>query len=121
MDFCTRPSDTLKGALDVFNRIPQNDWAAMRAAHGTVGFGQLLQEPFHFVLFERHVDLDGGVASDTGSDPGTDLFEVERLLFAFDLLEDFMQQVFDFGGRDAGGGGLHRDGADTEGLDLETV
>ena len=31
----------------------------MRAGHGTVGLGQLRQQPFHFILLERHVDLDG--------------------------------------------------------------
>ena len=40
----------------------------MRAGHGTVGLGQFRQQPFHFILLERHVDLDGGVAGDGGGD-----------------------------------------------------
>jgi hypothetical protein len=30
--------------------------------------GQFRQQPFHFVLFQRHVDLDGGVAGDGSGD-----------------------------------------------------
>ena len=36
----------------------------MRAGHGAVGLRKFGEEPFHFVLFQRHVDLDSGVAGD---------------------------------------------------------
>ena len=60
-----------------------------------------LQQPLHLVLLQRHVDLDGGVAGDAGSDVGADPVQVQRLLLALELLQDLVQQVLDFAGRDA--------------------
>ena len=67
----------------------------MGARHGMVGFGEFREQPFHFVLLQRHVDLDGGVAGDGGGNAGTDLFQVQRLLFARELVEQFVQHVLD--------------------------
>ena len=33
-----------------------------------IGFRQLREQPLHFVLFQRHVDLDSSVAGDGGGD-----------------------------------------------------
>src|SRR5215469_11596114 len=114
-------SDALEGPLDVLYRIPQNHWASMWTAHGTVRLGQLLEQPLHFVLFERHVDFDGGVAGDRSSDLCANLLQIEGLLFALELLEDLVQHVLDFRRGNARRCGLHRDGANAEGLDLEAV
>src|SRR5215469_5327728 len=114
-------SDALEGPLDVLYRIPQNHWASMWTAHGTVGLGQLLEQPLHFGLFERHVDFDGGVAGDRSSDLCANLLQIEGLLFALELLEDLVQHVLDFRRRNARRCSLHRDGANAEGLDLEAV
>src|ERR1035441_5344855 len=76
--FFGRLSDTLEGPLDVPYRIPQNDRTAMWTTHGAVGFSEFLQEPLHFILFERHVDLDGGVAGDGGGDVGANVFQIGR-------------------------------------------
>ena len=60
-----------------------------------VGFGQFREQPLHFVLLQRHVDLDGRVTGDGRGDAGADLFQVQRLFFARELLEQFMQHVLD--------------------------
>ena len=60
-------------------------------------FASSLQQPLHFVLLQRHVDLDGGMAGDAGGDAGANLLQVQRLLFALELLQDFVQQVLDVG------------------------
>ena len=36
----------------------------MGTGHGALGFRKLGQQPFHFVVLQRHVDLDGGVTGD---------------------------------------------------------
>src|SRR5215470_504588 len=59
-------SNTLEGLLNVLHRISQHYWTAMRAAHGTFGFGQLFEQPVHFILLKGHVDLDSSMAGDTG-------------------------------------------------------
>src|ERR1035441_3632129 len=87
--------DSLKGPLNVLNRIPQNDRPAMRTAHGAIGFGQLAQQPLHFVLLQRHVHLDGCVARNAGGDAGSNLFQVQHLFLALELIQDFMQHVLD--------------------------
>src|SRR5712672_1169868 len=51
-------SDAMEGLLNFFYRIAEDHRPAVRAAHGTVGFGQRRQEPIHFSLVQRHVDFD---------------------------------------------------------------
>ncbi len=46
----------------------------MWTTHRAVGLRQLLQQPLHFVLLQRHVDLDGGMAGDAGGDAGCESF-----------------------------------------------
>ena len=86
-----------------------------------VGFRQFGEQPVHFVLLERHVDFDGGVAGDGGGDAAADLFQVERLLFARDLIEQFVQHFFDRRGVDSRGRDFHGDAAGAERLGLEAV
>src|SRR5580704_8751853 len=61
--------DPVKGPLDFFPSIPQNDGAPMRATGRILGFGQLSQQPFHARWIEWSVDLDGRVARDGSRDP----------------------------------------------------
>src|SRR5580704_4499862 len=68
--------DSLERLLNVLYRIPQYDGPAVGAGHGVVGFREFGEEPVHFILLERHVDLDGGVAGDGGGDAGANLFQV---------------------------------------------
>jgi len=68
-----------------------------------VGFRQFGEKPVHFVLLERHVDLDGGMTGDGGGDASTNLLQVQRLLFARDLVEQFVEHVFDSGCVNSGG------------------
>src|SRR6516164_7660208 len=113
--------DALESSLNVPYRIPQNDGASMGTAHGAVSLGQLPQQPLHLVVRQRHVDLDGGVAGDGRGYVSANSLEIERLFLALELLEDFVQQVLNLGGRDAGSRGLHRNGAGAEGLYFKTV
>ena len=86
-----------------------------------VGFCEFGEQPVHFILLERHVDLDGGVAGDGGGDAGANLFQVQRLLFARDLVEEFVQHVLDCGCIYAGGRDFHGHAARAERFGLEAV
>ena len=52
-----------------------------------VGFGEFGEQPLHFVLLERHVYFDGGMAGDGGGDASANLFQIQLLLFARELIE----------------------------------
>ena len=89
--------DSLKRLLNILQRVSQNYRSAVRARHGAVGFGQFAEQPFHLVLFERHVDLDGGVAGDGCGDPCPNLLQIhflqiQGLFFPGKLIEQFVQQ-----------------------------
>src|SRR5262249_47410388 len=110
-----------KRSLNVSNRVTQNHRSAVWAGHRTVSFGELGEQPFHLVLIERHVDLDGGMAGDGGSDASANLLQVERLILAGKLIEQFMQQVLDLGSFNSGGRELDRDTSRTKRLGVEAI
>src|SRR5256885_2959041 len=57
------PRSTLFPYTTLFRSgIAQYHRSSVRAGHGMIGLRQLRQKPLHFVRFQRHVDLDGGVA-----------------------------------------------------------
>ena len=93
----------------------------MGTAHRAIGFGQLAQQPLHFVLLQRHVDLDGRMARNTGRDIGANLLQVQRLLVALELLDYLVQQMLDIARRNACCRGLYCDGTRAERLDLKGV
>jgi len=93
----------------------------VRAAHGTVGFGQRREEPFHFSLVERHVDFDGGVARGGGGDFGLQRFDGDGCVFAFDAIKNFGKQFFRIAAGDACGRGLNRYAARAHEGDFEAV
>ncbi len=93
----------------------------MRAAHGIIRFRQLAQQPLHFCLLQRHIDLDGRMARDARCDAGANLIEVQRLLLTLELLQDLMQQVLYIACDYPCSCGLHRDRARPKGLHLEPV
>jgi len=80
------PLNPLKRLLYLLNRIPQHHRPSVRAAHGALRLCQLLQQPFHLVLLQRHVDLDGRMARDAGRDLPSDLVQVQYLLFLLKLV-----------------------------------
>jgi hypothetical protein len=85
----------LERLLYLLDRIPQHHRPSVRARHGTLSFRQLLQQPFHFVLLQRHVDLDGRVARDAGRNLPPDLVQIQHLLFLLELVQQFDQHLFD--------------------------
>src|ERR1017187_5226386 len=93
----------------------------MRTAHGAIGFGQLAKQPLHFVLLQRHVHLDGCVARNAGGDAGSNLFQVQHLFLALELIQDFMQHVLDVARRNSGRRGLDGDGARAERFHFKAV
>ena len=115
------PLDPFKRPLNIFHRIPQHHRPSVRARHWVVGFGQFGEQPFHLVLLERHVDFDGRMARDRGGDASAYLFQVQRLLFARELVEEFVQHAFDGGRLDSCRRDFHRHAACAEGLGLESV
>ena len=86
-----------------------------------VGFREFGEEPLHFVLLQRHVDLDGGMAGDGGGNAPANLFQVQGLFFARDLIEQLVKHVLDRGRIHARRCKLHGDTAGAEGLGLEAV
>src|SRR5260370_435915 len=86
-----------------------------------LGFRQFRQQPFHFVLLQRHVDFDGRVARDRGCDRGPDLLQIQRLLFARELIEQIVQHVLNRGGIHSRWRHLHRHTARAEWLGFESV
>ncbi len=93
----------------------------MRARHWVVGFREFGEKPVHFILFERHVDLDGGVAGDGSGNAAANLFQVQRLLLARDLIEQFVEHVLDGSRIDTRRSDLHCDTARAEGLSFESI
>src|ERR1035438_5122976 len=71
-------------------------------------------------LMPAAVVLTAMVRVPKGSTSDRNLFQVERLLFTLELLEDFVQHVLDFSGIDASGGGLDGYGASAERLDFRS-
>ena len=113
--------NAMEGAFDFFYGVAEHDRAPVRAAHRAIGFGESCEEPLHFCLIERHVDLDRGVTSGAGGDFGLQRFDRDRGVFAFDAVENFGQQLFGVGSRNTRGNGLNRYAARAHGFDLETI
>src|SRR6184192_1360616 len=44
--------NSLECFLNVLQRVSQNYRPAVGTGHGTISFGQLGQQPFHFILFQ---------------------------------------------------------------------
>ena len=55
-------------------------------------FRQLREQPFHFVVLQRHVHLDGGMTRNRGRDPCPNLFQIQRLLLARELIDQFARE-----------------------------
>ena len=86
-----------------------------------IGFSQFDQQPLHFILFERHIHLDGGVTRDRGCDAGTNLLQIQRLLLAGELVKQFVQHVLDRAGIHARWRNFDRQTASTKGFSFESV
>src|SRR6201988_3959463 len=86
-----------------------------------IGFREFGQQPFHLVLFQRHVDFDSRMARDRGGNTRANLLQVQRLLFAGELIEQFVKHVFDRRGLHSRGSDFDGDTAHAEWLGLETV
>ena len=86
-----------------------------------LGVGEFGQQPLHFVLLERHVDLDRRMAGDRRCDPRAHRFQIDDLVFARELLEDFIQHVLDLRSVHARRCDFHRDAACAERFRFEAV
>jgi hypothetical protein len=86
-----------------------------------VGLGEFGEKPFHLVPFERHIDFDGSVTGDRRRDPGANGFQINGLIFARELFEDFVQHVLDLGGVHTRGRYFYGNTASAEGLGFESI
>ncbi len=93
----------------------------MWARHRVIGLGEFGQQPFHLVLFQRHVHLDRRMAGDRSRNSGTYLFQIQRLLFARELIQQFMQHILDRGCFHSRRGDFHRNAARAKWLGLESI
>jgi len=93
----------------------------VRTGHGAFGFGKFCDQPFHLVLLERHVDLDGGVTGDGCSNADADFLDVYCLLFVGKLVEQFVKHALNLRSFDSGGSDLYRNAACAERLDFKSV
>src|SRR6267378_5807801 len=118
---CGASSNSVEGFLDFFYGIAEDHGAAVRAAHGAIGFGEGREEPFHFCLVERHVDFDGGVAGRGGGDFGLQRFDGDGGVFALDAIENFSEEFFGVATGNASGGGLDGYAARAHWFYFETV
>src|SRR5215470_13547634 len=116
-----RDSDSLECLLNILQRIAQDYGPTVRTRHGAVCLCQLSQEPLHFVLLERHVYFDGGVAGDGGGDASTNRLHVQFLILPRKLLQQLVQHVFDLWTLDSRGRDLHGYTARAKGFRLETI
>ena len=116
-----RELNSVKGTFNFFYGIAKDDRAAVRAAHGAVGFGERVEKPFHFCVVERHIDFDGGVAGGGRGDFRLERFDGDRGVFAVEAVENFGEEFFGVGVLDSGWDGLDGDAARAHGFDFETV
>ena len=65
----------------------------MGAGHGMVRFGQFGEQPLHFILLQRHIDLNRCVARDGRGNPSANLFQIQGLLLARNLIEQLVQHA----------------------------
>ena len=86
-----------------------------------IGFRQLREQPFHFVLLQGHIDFNGGVAGNRRGYTCTDFLQIQRLLFARKLIQDFVQQVFDRARVYARRGDFYGHAARTERFGFESI
>src|SRR5579871_5428826 len=113
--------NSMKGAFNFFYGIAQDDGPAVRAAHGAISFCERVEQPFHFCVIERHVHLNGGVASGGRGDFRLKRFDGDGGVFAVDAVENFGEKFFGVGCLDASRHGLNSDAARAHGLNFETV
>src|SRR5919197_5256577 len=113
--------DSLERLLNILQRVAQYDGTAVRTGDGEIGFRQLGEEPLHLVLLQRHVDLNGSMASDGCRDSRAHRLEVGTLIFPRQLLKQFVQHVLDLGSVDASGRNLYGDTAGAERFRFETI
>ena len=93
----------------------------MRAGYRAVGFGKFSEQPLHLVLIEWHIDLDRCVAGNRRSNTGAKLLQIDRLLLARDLVDQFMQEMLNLVRLYASGSELHHDAARAKRLCLKAV
>ena len=93
----------------------------MRACVGVIGLRQLRQQPLHFVPLQRHVHFDGGVARDRRRDAGANLFQIQRLLLAGELVQQLVQHFLDHGRVHSRRRHFHRHAARAEWFGLESI
>ena len=72
-------------------------------------------------MFEGHVDFDGGVACNRRGDARPHCFQIDGLVFARELLEDFVQHVLDARRIHPRRRDLHRHAARAKGFRFKTV
>src|SRR5438128_6392938 len=93
----------------------------MWAGHWTLRLRQFAEQPFHLVLLERHVDFDGRMARNGGGDASANLLQIQRLLFAGKLIEEFVQHVFNLARLKARWRNLYCDAACAEGFRVKAI
>ena len=93
----------------------------MGAAHRMLGFRKLRQQPFHLVLFERHIDFDGGMARNRGRYARAHCIEINGLVFTSQLLENLIHHVFDLGRVDSCRSDFYRHAARAKRLRLKPI
>ncbi len=113
--------NALKCALYLFMRIPQCDGSAMRTAHRMLGFPQFREQPGYLLGVERHVHLDGGMASNRGGNaPAAGLCVLDLLLPLRDS-QHLFQHPFQFPALQTNRRGLDSERVRTEWLSLKTI
>ena len=86
-----------------------------------LGFCQLHEQPLHLILFEWHIDFDRGVARNRRRNTRPHRFQVDGLVLACELFEDFVHHVLDLRRVDARRCDLYRHAARAEGLRFKTI
>src|SRR3954451_1030195 len=114
-------SSSLKCSLYVLDRITQHHRPAMRTGHWTLGLREFLQQPFHLVPLQRHVDLDGGVARDRCGDAMADCVQVHCLLLALELDQQLAQHLLDVARLHSCRHSFHHHSTRAKEFDLESI
>jgi len=106
--------------LNVLYRIPQDDRSAMRTRHGMVGFRESASSQSILFCSSGMLTLMAAWQAMEAA-MRHEFFQVQRLLFARDLIEQFVEHVLDRGRIYARRSNLHRDAARAEGLSFESI
>ena len=86
-----------------------------------LGFSEFGEQPVDFCGFERHIDLDGGVAGNGSGDSCAANFGILDLGRFFSAAQDLFQHEFEFAAFQADWRGFYGERARAEGLGLEAV